>query len=179
MTVTNAKSTHSLPMGDRLLQPYLVEDFTNFATMPAPRILIVEDEPITAEDLAVQVRNLGMNVIGPANNFANAIVLLTKCEAENEIPDLVLLDLGLEQRLDGVALARVIERRWHIPIIIVSANLSHPDLGSLAGLPIYGYVVKPFHPLNLREVILKGLSDSINNNAWVEKTFADFFHLKS
>jgi CheY-like chemotaxis protein len=62
-------------------------------------VLVVEDEALVALDLALELRDLGCIVLGPAADSAQALALL-----QRQRPDAVLLDLGLR---DGFALALV------------------------------------------------------------------------
>ncbi|MGA1540654.1 MAG: response regulator, partial [Chthoniobacterales bacterium] len=60
------------------------------STADQPRILIVEDEAITAMDLAAELRGLGYDVCGTADTAEGAIEAV-----EREAPNLVLMDIRL------------------------------------------------------------------------------------
>src|SRR5207302_6987906 len=74
---------------------------------PAPaapaRILVVEDEAITAADLQDRLVQLGYEIAGWAVTGADAVKL-----ARSEQPDLVLMDIRLKGRMTGIEAAREI-----------------------------------------------------------------------
>ena len=80
------------------------------------RILIVEDEQIIAEDLALRVGALGHNVVGFCISGEKAIAV-----AEDQKPDLILMDIRLRGRMDGVECARIIRERMRVGIVFVTA----------------------------------------------------------
>src|SRR5260370_14990046 len=106
--------------------------------MPA-RILIVEDERITAEDLRDILTNLDYSVVASVSNGADAIAL-----AEETQPDLALMDIEIKGAMDGAETARILRERFNIPVIFLTA---HADAGTVSraksAAPL-GYIVKPF-----------------------------------
>ena len=68
--------------------------------MTKERLLVVEDEPITALDELRILTNLGFTVIGIAPSCEEAIRL-----ADSDKPDLVLMDIILEGKRDGIEAA--------------------------------------------------------------------------
>lgn len=101
------------------------------------RILIADDEHLVASGLAVNLRDLGYEVIGPAADGEEAIEL---CQQQK--PDLALLDIRMPRK-DGLAAAEVIFRRLGVPVMILSAY-SDPEYvtdGNRVG--VFGYLLKP------------------------------------
>src|SRR5260370_8035257 len=115
--------------------------------MPA-RILIVEDERITAEDLRDILTNLDYSVVASVSNGADAIAL-----AEETQPDLALMDIQIKGAMDGTETARVLRERFNIPVVFLTA---HADSGTVAraksAAPL-GYILKPFHEGELHACI--------------------------
>jgi len=103
------------------------------------RILIVEDEGITAMHIEDMVLELGHDVIGTASNGTAAVAAATA-----QRPDLVLMDITLAKGTDGVAAALEIQRTLGISSIFMTA---HSDAGTKhraqAAGPL-GFLVKPF-----------------------------------
>src|SRR5258706_2637020 len=103
------------------------------------RILIVEDERITAEDLRDILTSLDYSVVASVSSGADAIAL-----AEETQPDLALMDIQIRGAMDGAETARVLRERFNIPVIFLTA---HADSGTVAraksAAPL-GYIVKPF-----------------------------------
>jgi CheY-like chemotaxis protein len=88
-------------------------------------ILVVEDEGLVRQDLANQLRVSGFKTI-EADNAEEALSVII---ADTHV-DLMLLDLRMPGRIDGLELARWMRRRApHIKVVIVSAHLDpYPDL---------------------------------------------------
>ena len=106
--------------------------------MPTGRIMIVEDESLVAEDLQSCLARSGYEVVGIADTFDDA-----KHLAEQERPDLALLDIRLKGPRDGIELASELRRR-NIGFVYLT---SHGDEGTLARAEVtepLGYVLKPF-----------------------------------
>ncbi len=71
------------------------------------RILIVEDERITAEDLRDILTDLGYTVAASVSNGADAIA-----RAEESPPDLALMDIRIKGEMDGTETARILRERF-------------------------------------------------------------------
>ena len=69
------------------------------------RVLIVEDEPIIADDLRLCLEDGGFDVVDSVESFVKAKALLTEQEV-----DLVLLDINIKGEMDGVVLAQYINQ---------------------------------------------------------------------
>jgi CheY-like chemotaxis protein len=80
------------------------------------RILIVEDEKIIAADLRNKVRGMGHNVVGMAISGEEAITI-----AEQNTPDLVLIDVQLEGKMPGTDAARIIQERTGAKVVFITA----------------------------------------------------------
>jgi CheY-like chemotaxis protein len=79
--------------------------------MPA-RILIVEDERITAEDLHDILTELGYTVRASVSSGADAIA-----KAGETKPDLALMDIRIKGEMDGTETARVLRERFNVPVV--------------------------------------------------------------
>ena len=75
------------------------------------RILVVEDEAITALDLKYSLEEIGYEVIDTVDTGQDAIDI-----AEKKRPDVVLMDIKLKGDMEGFEAAEVISQ-WNIPII--------------------------------------------------------------
>lgn len=112
------------------------------------RLLIVEDEPIIARDLAYMLEDLGYEVIGIAHSANDAMNILQK-----EEPNLVLLDINLAGSLTGIDLAHWINQKMKLPFIFLT---SYSDKETLAKAKITepsGYLVKPIDEQNLKSTL--------------------------
>ncbi len=107
--------------------------------MPKASILIVEDEAIVAEDLSRKLSSLGYEVTGVTPSGEESVVL-----TRGRRPDLVLMDIRLKGKMDGVEAAQVIRRECDIPVIYLTA---HSDAATLQRAKVtepFGYILKPF-----------------------------------
>jgi len=115
---------------------------------PHPQILVVEDEPIVAADLKVRLELLGCQVVGSVPSGEKAVAL-----AEQRRPDLVLMDIRLEGRMDGIEAAQEIRRQWRLPVVYLTAYADDATLERAKVTEPYGYILKPFKDRELKTVI--------------------------
>jgi len=110
----------------------------------ADKILIVEDERITAEDLAEILKGLGYQVTAVVSSGAEAIH-----EAGENPPDLVLMDIRIKGEMDGAETARILRERFDIPVVYLTAHADRDTLDRAKQSRPLGYIVKPFHETEL------------------------------
>jgi len=112
---------------------------TDMKSLMSARILIVEDEQITAEDLRDIVTELGYDVVDVVANGSDAIA-----RAETEHPDLALMDIRIKGNMDGTQTARVLRERFNVPVIYLTAHADRETLERAKHAEPLGYVCKPF-----------------------------------
>lgn len=112
------------------------------------RCMVVEDDPLIADDLSLCIEDLGYSMIGPANDYQTAIDLL-----EQDLPDLVLLDIDLGGGPTGIDLAALINREYKIPFIFLTAFSDQMTLQEVKAHYPAGFVLKPFDENRLRAAI--------------------------
>lgn len=116
----------------------------NLAYVPAPQVLIVEDEFVVAMDLAENLRGLGYAIAGQVETAEQALAAVSHVR-----PDLVLMDIQLKGQEDGVAAAAAIRERWSVPVVFVTANANADTLARAQASGPFGFIAKPFR---LREL---------------------------
>jgi two-component system, cell cycle sensor histidine kinase and response regulator CckA len=121
--------------------------------MSAARILIVEDECITAMSLQCELRALGYEVLPPAASGAEALRLTANLQ-----PDLVLMDIQLAGQMDGIEAARQIRHEHATPVIFLTAYSSEDIRQRAAQVRPSGYILKPYEKHELHQVIATALS---------------------
>lgn len=107
--------------------------------MEGVRILVVEDEPLVAEDIVGHLESVGFISCGIAHDGSQALEMI----AEHE-PDACLLDITLGSDPDGIAVAHEINKRFKIPFVFLT---SHSDRGTIERVKETrpaGYLLKPF-----------------------------------
>jgi two-component system, OmpR family, response regulator len=109
----------------------------------AARVLVVDDDPAIREMLAEYLAEHGYAVAQAASGKE------MRLELEREVPDAVLLDIGLPGE-DGLTLARFVRERYDVAIIMVTGAGDVVD--RVAGLEVGAddYIAKPFDPRELR-----------------------------
>ena len=116
--------------------------------MNKPRILIVEDEEIVAADISEYLQQMGYLAVGQAASGEQAIGLAGELR-----PDLVLMDIRLEGKMDGVVAAKEIRQRFHIPSVFLSAYSEEATIQRAKLAEPFGYILKPFEGRELRATI--------------------------
>ena len=101
------------------------------------RILIVDDHMLFAEAIRVALEDFGMNVIGVASTGAEAIEML-----EREVPDVILMDIGLPDRT-GLVVGRTIIERWpDATILALTALHDRTMVDEALRIGFRGYLTK-------------------------------------
>jgi len=116
--------------------------------MATKQILIVEDDPMIVEMLAVMLRKLGYGVSGIATSADEAIM-----QAIQGTPDLVLMDIGLDGRANGIAAATIIYQFFSIPVVFCTAHYGSEVINQAKQAQPFGYITKPFNERDLFSVI--------------------------
>ena len=116
--------------------------------MKRVKTLIVEDEIFVARDLQLHLEQMGYSDVSIVPSGEQAIQ-----EIENEIPDLVLMDIVLQEGMDGIETAEIIHSRFDIPVIFLTAHEDKEIFERAKKTEPFGYVTKPFQDEVLRKVI--------------------------
>jgi diguanylate cyclase (GGDEF)-like protein len=128
------------------------------------RILIVEDEAVTAMDLASELRRLGYEVCGMEDSAEGAVAAVEKGK-----PGLVLMDIRLGDNGDGVEAARRIAERHDAAVVFLTAHSDEQTLARALAASPYGYIVKPFRARELKVAVELALTKHAAERAATEK----------
>ncbi len=112
--------------------------------MEKKRILVVEDEGITLIHMTKVLEQLGYEVVGDASSADEAFMKATEFR-----PDLILLDIVLKGKVDGIDVGDKIRTILNIPIIYLTAHDDEATLERAKVTEPYGYIVKPFREKDL------------------------------
>ena len=102
-------------------------------------ILIVEDNGVTAIDLKDMLKAMGYGTIYVATNYTKAIQIY-----KSHKPDMILLDINLQEQKDGIGIARYIRKTDDIPIIYLTADTDEETIQRAALTKPSNYLNKPF-----------------------------------
>ncbi len=119
---------------------------------PGPKIVIVENEGIISLSLKRRLENLGYTVPAVAATGREAIE-----KAEQHHPDLMLVDIMLNDEMDGIEAMNRIQSRWEIPVVYLTAYADEEILERAKGTKPFGYIVKPFQERELAATIKMAL----------------------
>lgn len=112
------------------------------------KILVVEDEMIIAAKISMQLTSLGYEVTGILPRGEEALV-----QMEENKPDIVLLDINLKGKIDGIETAALMQERNSIPIIYLTANSDEATFNRAKPTRPYAFISKPFKQLDLQRAI--------------------------
>jgi len=103
------------------------------------RVLVVEDEAVSALALTRRLAKLGYEIAGVADSSQQALVMALATK-----PTLVLMDIAIQGTMDGVDTATELLRQMDIPIIFLTAHSDTATIERAKGVSPHGYLLKPF-----------------------------------
>jgi two-component system, cell cycle sensor histidine kinase and response regulator CckA len=115
-------------------------------TSKSHKILVVEDEGLIAHDIATRLQALGHQVVAQVGTAQEAIEHAAQA-------DIVLMDIRLDGRADGVEAATAIRDRYHVPVVFLTANADRATIERAKIAEPFGYIVKPLTPAALSSSI--------------------------
>jgi two-component sensor histidine kinase/AmiR/NasT family two-component response regulator len=116
--------------------------------MSKARILVVEDDKIISMEIKDRLQSLGYNVVAVVFSGEEAIE-----KASVILPDLVLMDIRLQGKIDGIEAAEKIRSALDIPVIYLTAYTDEATLQRAKVTEPYGYIVKPLEERELHSAI--------------------------
>ncbi len=112
------------------------------------KILVVEDERIVAEDIKKNLTKLGYHVTALVSSGTQALK-----EVDSNKPDLVLMDIVLRGKLNGIDTAKTLHFKYDIPVIYLTAYADEDTLSKAKFTEPSGYILKPFENKELHSAI--------------------------
>jgi len=112
------------------------------------RVLVVEDEKIIAKDIESTLKRIGHESAGSVARGEDAILAV-----EKEKPDMVLMDITLKGEMDGIKAAKIINDRFNIPIVYITAHQDEDTIEKTKVTNPYGYITKPLDDRDLSTAI--------------------------
>jgi signal transduction histidine kinase len=111
-------------------------------------ILIVEDELLIAKGLSRKLKKLGYAVVDIVSSGEAALE-----KAADIQPDLVLMDIVIKGKMDGIEAAIKIHELYNIPVIYLTAYADDNTLERARTSGSYGYILKPYKERELHATI--------------------------
>ena len=112
------------------------------------KILIVEDDSVSALLLQRALEKNAHQIIGIADSGEKALEILEENRA-----DIVMMDINLSGDLDGIKTTEIINEKFDIPVVYLSASSDAETLNKVVGTNPSAYVIKPFNIRELNMVI--------------------------
>jgi CheY-like chemotaxis protein len=116
------------------------------------RILIIEDDLLIVMDLQTTLEDLGHQVVGTISRGEEACQTI-----EETLAEVTLMDIQLAGPLDGIATAKLIQSRFDIPIVFLTAVADVKKSSGLIGR--WPVVNKPFREEELQSAIQMALGE--------------------
>ena len=112
------------------------------------KILVVDDEAIITMQLEERLSAMGYTVAGMAASGEDAVD-----KARRLRPDLVLMDIVMPGKMNGIEAARIIAQELDIPVVFVTSYADDAIIEKAKSVRPYGYIVKPFNELEIKAAI--------------------------
>jgi DNA-binding NarL/FixJ family response regulator len=111
-------------------------------------IMVVEDEAIIAIRLQERLTAMGYHIIGISYSGEEAMA-----QARRLRPDLILMDIMIPGKMDGIAVAKSVKTELDIPVIFLTAFSEDKIIDRAKQAEPYGYLVKPFQDRELKACV--------------------------
>jgi signal transduction histidine kinase len=112
------------------------------------RVLIVEDDSVSALLLQRALEKNGHQIISITDSGEKALKIL-----ENQQADIVIMDINLAGELDGIKTTELINEKYGVPVVYLSASSDSTTLTKVVGTNPSAYIIKPFNIRELNMVI--------------------------
>ncbi|MCF4102538.1 response regulator [Gillisia sp. M10.2A] len=112
------------------------------------KILIVEDDMIIAANISLQLTNLGYEITGIVCRGEDAIL-----HVQENKPDILLLDIHLKGKLDGIETAKLIQSKNELSLIYLTANSDDATFSIARETHPMAFISKPLNLLELKRAI--------------------------
>ncbi|HZV47086.1 MAG TPA: response regulator [Thermodesulfovibrionales bacterium] len=112
------------------------------------KILVVDDEAIITMQLEERLTAMGYTVAGMAASGEDAVD-----KARRIRPDLVLMDIVMPGKMNGIEAAKIVTQELDIPVVFVTSYADDAIIEKAKSVRPYGYIVKPFNELEIKAAI--------------------------
>lgn len=111
-------------------------------------IMVVDDEVAIAMQLEERLSSMGYKVLGRASSGEAAIDMAARLR-----PDLILMDIVMPGRIDGIDASETIKTKFDIPVIFLTAYADEEYIKRAKSVEPFGYILKPFQQNEIRAAI--------------------------
>ncbi len=118
-------------------------------------VLIVEDEPIIAADLKDRLVDLGYEVMASVESGEEALL-----QVSAQAPDIILMDVHLAGKLDGVETALRLRETTNAPLIFLTSNSDDATFRRARQAKPQAFISKPYRGRDLAHTIALAIGDA-------------------
>jgi len=136
-------------------------------------VLIVEDQVVISTSIAAMITDHGMEVIGICKTGEEAIAV-----AGQRTPDIVIMDIRLQGKLDGIQTAKALQEIERVPIIYLSDYTDKATVRKAKETNPANYLAKPFTETDLLRAIDIAIHNSNTSRAKIDSD-EEFVFLKT
>ena len=112
------------------------------------KILVVEDESLITMAIEMSLRGAGYEVCATSPTGEEAIDICKTCE-----PDLILMDIRLAGKLDGIEAVHKIHEFMPVPVVFMSGYHDTATLSRIKELKPLGFLAKPVRIQELQPLL--------------------------
>lgn len=112
------------------------------------KVLLVEDDSMLCTVFEMFISSLGYELIGVNQNGEDAIELINVNK-----PDIILMDIHLDGKIDGIEASRIIYEKHNLPVIYISSDIEDKTVKRAILPNTYGFLVKPIYKKTLETTI--------------------------
>ncbi|MFZ2071390.1 MAG: response regulator [Halobacteriota archaeon] len=112
------------------------------------KIMVADDKVVIAAQLEELLTSLGYEVVGKAYSGESAVE-----KARRLRPDLILMDIAIPGKIDGINAAETIKTELDIPVIFLTAYADDKFVERAKNVAPFGYILKPFQGNEIKAAI--------------------------
>ena len=109
------------------------------------RVMVVEDDELSSLQLRLRLETLGYEVAGATGSGETTLAL-----AQELMPDVILMDILLAGKMNGIEAAQLIHTELGLPVIFLSAQTEDDIFDTVRSSDAFGYIIKPFTDRELK-----------------------------
>ncbi|MDP8276450.1 MAG: response regulator [Candidatus Euphemobacter frigidus] len=134
------------------------------------KIMIVDDDAVITTQLEKLLTTMRYEVVGSASTGQEALELARKSR-----PDIVLMDIVMPGKIDGIEASKKLKAEMDIPVIFLTGSADDEYLKKAEVVEPFGYIIKPYQKKEIRACIEIALhKKKVERKLWEsEKRFKD------
>jgi len=133
------------------------------------KILVVEDEIIVALEIKNAIEQYGYKVTDTVTNYTTAIQ-----SVKDNQPDMIFMDINLENSLDGIEIVNELQKTYDIPIVYLTAFSDEKTICRAVKTAPISYINKPFKIEDIKSSIILSMYKIHNKvNSFIKNNYVD------